>query len=415
LTFQYSLPPFSVVDDSVAPFSLSFISPEDVPVSDHRVHLFMPPGYSAGLQHESRQLWEAFRGVRLPAASAAETFRSFQSPGRIALLISASDRNVSGTTIVERAWLQTWLTGAVRNDRATYTVRSTDDSVAIQLPPNAVGEHPITVLVDQQPIHPNISPTGLLTIPIAPEQHNRPVEIFVDYRFTFNMPQIRVPIVLPSFLPGTLVQYQYWQVILQPSTHIISYPVGWTLEYDWTWNGLFWWRVPSIQRSDIGFAAETSAVERTIAESSQYVFSHLQPPAYVTLYIVDRSWIILFSSSLALMIGLVLIYVPQARYAGSLFGLAIALLAILSYQPPLALLMLQAATFGVFLALGAGYIYRIFHRRNQWIPPAFPTMDDLSQSYSAPFPPQTVHEVVMDSESTSRDAHDTPIVNSAQS
>ena len=414
LTFEYSLPPLVVAAEDTAPFSLSFISPLDTPVTDHRIHFFTPSGYRVELQNESRPLWESSRDPRRSSASATATFRSSQSPGRIALRVSASDKNVSGTTIVERAWLQTWLTGSFRRDQATYTVRSTHDSVSIRLPSDAVGEHPITVRVNRQQIQPNISPLDILTIPILPEQHNRPVEISIDYRFAFDMPFVEVPLILPSFGPETSVQYQYWQVILPQSRHIVGYPIGWTLEFDWTWNGLFWWRVPSVRRDDIGFAADPAVIEPP-TDSSQYLFSHLQPPSYVTLYIVHRSWIVFGSSSAALLIGLLLIYVPQSRYWGSLFGLAVALLAVLFYQPPLMLLTLQAATFGVFLALGAGYIYRIFHRPNQWIPPAFPMADDVSlpsQLHSSPVATsQMVHEVVMDKESTSRDVSDTPIVN----
>jgi len=421
LTFEYSVSPLVVaaVDDT-APFSLSFITPVDVPVSGHRIDFFTPAGYRVELQPDSRLHWEAHRDPRRPVARATGTFRLLpqqlspqsslpQPPNRIALLVSASDRNVSGTTVVERAWLQTWLTGTFRHDQATYTVRSTTDSVMIQLPPNAAADHPVVVRVNGQQVQPNISSTGTLTIPIAPEQHNRPVEITLDYRFTFDISSVEVPLILPSF--NASVQYQFWQIILPQSRHVVGYPLGWTLEYDWAWNGLFWWRVPSIRKSDIGFALDTSIAEPKPSEASQYVFSHLQPPSNVTLYIVNRSWIIFGSSSIALLIGLVLIYVPQSRYTGSLLGLGIALAAILLYQPPLVLLILQAATFGVFLALGAGYVYRIFHRQNQWIPPAFPMMEEVSQHHLTS-PSQAVHEVVMDS--TSKDVTDTPVVNNGQ-
>jgi len=425
LSFEYSVPPLVIaaVDDTTR-FALPFIVPVDVPVSEHRIHFSAPQGYRVELQDESRPFWESYRDPRRFSANTAETFRTIQRqsplslpnqplppqqlPNRIALFVSASDKNVSGASVVERAWLQTWLTGTFRRDLATYTVRSTNDAVQIQLPPNAVLEHPLDLRINRQQIPPNISSTGLLTIPIVPEQHNQSIEITLDYRFPFEMSSMEMPIILPSFERDVSVQYQYWQVILPQSKHIVGYPVGWTLEYDWTWNGLFWWRVPSIRRSDIGFSADPALIEPPVA-SSQYVFSHLQPPSSVTLYIVSRSLIIFGSSSLALLIGLLLIYVPQSRYAGSLFGLGVALAAVLFYQPPLMLLTLQAATFGVFLALGAGYVYRIFHRQNQWIPPIFPLLEDMSYPYGTPPPPQSVHEVIMDS--TSKGETEMPIVN----
>ena len=406
LMFQYFPPPLTLAVDDTAPFSFSFICPWDVPVSDHSIHFFTPPDYKITLQNESRPLWESFRELRRLPSNATETFRSAQAPQKIALFISASEKGVSGTTVVERAWLQTWLTGSLRVDWAMYLVKTAHNAVVIQLPPEAMREYQITVRVDGQPVpQPNISQSGMLTIPVAPEQYNRPIEIFIDYRYAFEISGIEVPITLPHFTKDTVVQHQFWQVILKQDRHIIGCPDGWTLEYNWNWNGLFWWRMPSLRKSDIGFDSEKTEPEPSSSGSSQYVFSHLQAPSHVTLYIVDRSLIILCASGTSLFIGLVLIYVPQSRYVGSLFGLGIALLAALFYQPPLVLLMLQAAVFGVFLALGAGYVYRIFHHQNQWVPPAFAMAGDMSQPYLTPLPPSmTVHEVVMDEESDDTEA-----------
>jgi len=405
LTFQYSPPPLTLAADDTAPLSLAFICPEEISVSDHSIHFFTPAGYKVQLQNESKLVWESSRELRRLHSNATETFRSAYAPTRIALFISASEKGSSGTTVVERAWLQTVLTGTLRADRAMYLVKSANNSVMIQLPQEAMREHRITVRVDKQQItQPNISQLGMVTLPISPDQYNRPIEISIDYRYTFNISGIEVPITLPYFPKDTLVQQQFWQVILKQDRHIVGNPAGWTLEYDWNWNGLFWWRVPSLQKSDIGFDSEKGEAEPEISASSQYVFSHLQAPSHVTLYTANRSLIVLCASGTALLIGLILIYVPQSRYAGSLLGLGVALLAVLFYQPPLVLLMLQAAVFGVFLALGAGYIYRIFHHQNQWIPPAFTMTGDISQPYFTP-PPMTIHEVVMDDESANKDAH----------
>jgi hypothetical protein len=412
LVFEYVMPPqTTAVGDSARSWLLPFICPSEVPVSGHRIHFFTPPGFRVELHNESKPLWESYREPRRSTTSATETFRSTLSPQRISLLISASDKNVFGGTIVECAWLQTWLTGTLRVDRATYRMKSASDLVMLQLPREAAKEYRVIVSVDKQEISPNISSTGMLTLPILPEQRNRPIEVFVEYRFALDTTGVEVPLMLPTFAKETLVQSQYWQVILDQDRHIVNYPLGWTLEYDWTWNGMFFGRVPSIRKSDLGFLSDSDDTEPAISGTSQYVFNHMQPPTFVTLYIVNRSLIILCSSSVVLLIGLVLIYVPQSRYVGSLFGLAIAMIAALFYQPPLVLLMSQAAVFGIFLALVAGYIYRIFHRQKQWIPSAFPLTEDISQPYPTPAPQLTVHEVVMDDGSTSEDMEPSVINN----
>ena len=399
LTFQYFSSAFTVPADVTSLCSLLFVYPVDVPVSDHRVHFFAPSDYKIELQEESKLLWESFREPRRLSSRASGTFRSVQSPNKIALSISVSEKNDSGTTIVERAWLQTWLSGMIRHDRATYLLKTAKDSVALQLPPDAMREYRIRVWVNRQLVTTNVSPTGLLMLPILPEQQNRSVEVSVEYRHPFEISSMEVSMVLPTFSKDTLIQYEFWQIFPPLNTHVIACSGGWALEYDWRWNGLFFGRVPSIRKEDIGFEAGDETVS---SGASQYLFSHLHPSGYATLYIVSRSLIVLCSSGIALLIGLVLIYVRQARYAGSLFGLGVVLIAVLLYQLPLVLLMLQAAVFGVFLALGAGYVYRIFHREKQWVPSAFPAFDEMAQPYLTPIPPQTVHEVVMDEESASK-------------
>lgn len=406
LTFQYVPPPLTLATDDTAPFSLAFICPAEIPILEHSIHFFTPSGYKVQLQNESKSLWEPFREFRRLPSNVTETFRSSHAPSRIALFISASEKGISGTTVVERAWIQTWLAGTLRADRAMYLLKSANNSVTIQLPQEATREHQIIVRVNGQSIpQPNISQLGMLTLPISPDQYNQPMEISIDYRYEFNISGIEVPITLPYFPKDTLVQQQFWQVILKQDRHIIGCPAGWTLEYDWNWNGLFWWRVPSLRKGDVGFDSEKAKTDPANAVSSQYVFSHLQAPSRVTLYIVNRSLIIFCASGTALLIGLILIYVPQSRYAGSLLGLGVALVAVLFSHPPLVLLMLQASVFGIFLALGTGYVYRIFHHQSQWVPPAFAMPGDTAQSYFVtPQPSMLVHEVVMDETPANKDA-----------
>jgi hypothetical protein len=397
--------PFSVPKDGTSLCFLSFLVPADVPVSEHYVHMVAPADYKVELQDESRSLWESFRDPRRPSSGTAGTFRSVQSsavqssvaqplavqpPSRMALSISVSEKNDLGTTIVERAWIQTWLSGEVRHDRATYLLKTAKDSVTLQLPPEAMQEYRIAVRINRQPVQTNVSPTGLLTLSIPPEQSNRPIEVSVEYSYTFRLSGWEVPIVLPTFAKDTLSPHEFWQVFPPKNKHIIACSGGWTSEYDWRWNGLFFGRTPSIRKNDI-FEPDKDEMS---SGTNQYLFSHFDSSGYVKLYIVSRPLIIFGSSGLALFVGLILIYVRQSRYAGSLFGLGVALVAVLLYQSSFVLLMLQAAVFGVFLALGAGYVYRIFHRQKQWI--AFPTLEELSQHYPTPGPAQTVHEVIID-------------------
>ncbi|MDR3198862.1 MAG: hypothetical protein LBU34_13430 [Planctomycetaceae bacterium] len=387
LVFRYSIPPVPIEYDMTTPFSLSFIRPAETSVSDHRVNLMVPPGYLVELHDNAERLWN----TATPDSSTLGTsFQSSQTPDKISLLISLSNHAALGTTIIERAWLQTWLTGSLRQDRGIYLITSDRESVTIKLPLSA-GKGKVFVSIDRTPVPADVSSKGELTIPLTLEQRQRSVLVEIIYRFPFETVHSSVNLELPHFNSESLIRCEYWQVILPQDRHILDIPAGWTPEYRWAWNNLFWGRVPALQKKDIGLPDDSPESPAISTRSNQYLFSSLHPAFETSFYIVGRSLIVLFSSGLSLLIGLVLIYFPRTRYAGSLFGLCVALLAVLFYRPAPVLLMLQASSLGVFLALGAAYVYRIVYHEEKWVVPVSRTWDNSSQT-------SEVYSVIIDDE-----------------
>ena len=392
MVFSYPIPPVAIEHDQTTTFALSFIRPVETQVFDHRVNMTVPTGFQIKLDDDAQLLWTS---VDTDTSLSGTVFRSTQSPNRISLWISTGERDALGTTVVERAWLQTWLTGTVRMDRGSFLVTSErQESISLWLPPEAVKGR-IFVYRNKKPVVPDVSPRGELRIPLE-EQRGRSVLIEVDYRIApFETPNRLVDLELPHFGTGpeTLVRSEFWQIILPQNRHIVGVPNGWTPEYEWSWtNGLFWGRVPSLRKEDVGFDADSSKAFSIPTESNQYLFSSLHPSPNVTLTILDRSVIVLLSSGLTLLLGLMLIYFPKTRYIGSLFGLAVALLAMMLYRPAPVLLMLQASSLGVFLALGTFYVHRILYREEKWIVPKTRAWADASR-------PSEVYSVIMDEES----------------
>ncbi|MDR1268248.1 MAG: hypothetical protein LBK82_01875 [Planctomycetaceae bacterium] len=387
LVFRYSVPPVPIEYDMTTPFSLSFIRPADTAVSDHRVNLIVPPGYLIELHDNVNHLWNA---TTPDSSTLGTSFQSSQTPDKISLLISLSNHVALGTTIIERAWLQTWLTGSLRQDRGVYLITSDRESITINLP-SATGKGKVFVSIDRTPVLAEVSSKSELTIPLTLEQRQRSVLVEVVYRFPFETARNLLELELPHFNSESLIRCEYWQVILPQDKHILDIPIGWTPEYRWAWNNLFWGRIPSLQKKDIGLPDDSPESSAISTRSNQYLFSTLHPASATSFYLVGRSLIVLFSSGLSLLIGLTLIYFPRTRYAGSLFGLGVALLAVLFYRPAPVLLMLQASSFGVFLALGAAYVYRIVYYEEKWIVPVSRTWDDSTQT-------SKVYSVIIDEE-----------------
>jgi len=364
LTVGYSIPPVSVDrNHSGAVCSIPLVHPAEANVSGFSVYLSVPGGLRVEPHGDNDGVWTQ-TDVSFPDNFVSRRqlrtvgFSSAQLQDEIRLLISLGERETQGTTVVEKAWIQTWLTDRVRMDRLVCQLTSDRESITLTLPPS-LGKG-IRILLDNTPVLARSTIEGDLVIPLTPEQQFRPLVLDVLYQLPETPPHGFVQMELPQFDPNTVVRFAYWQLIFPQNRHLVGLPTGWAPEYDWHWNGLFWGRVPSLRMESIGFSG--TPAQQPPTDASQYLFSSFHPTAKVSFYVLNRSWIVLVSSGLSLLVGLALIYLPRCRYAGSLLGLGIALLATVLYQPAPVLLALQAASCGVFLALGASYVYRMLNR-----------------------------------------------------
>lgn len=400
LFLEYGFPSIQVAADMTTTPAISFVRPLDTVVSGHQVNMIVQQGVQIEPVDPSRT-WKAvesalrdqgtFRSVSSMGLQ-SYGFQSSQDQERISLRVRLADRDVLGTTVVQRAWLQTWLKDSVRVDRGIYQITSDRDSITLRLPSAVVKEKKLTVQSNHVPVPYRLSPKGELTIPLTDRQKHQMFPLEIWYQISEDSRR-SMRLELPHFGDDTLIRCEYWQLILPQNRHVIGVPAGWTPEYHWGWtNGLFWGRVPSVRMEEIGFQSGVSEETTISPQANQYLFSTLQPVSHTSFQVFERSVIVLFCSSLALLIGLILIYFPRTRYAGSLLGLGIALAAMAVYQPAPVLLMLQASSFGVLLALAAAYIYRIVHRDERWIVPSAPAWNEESG-------PSEIYSVIMDEES----------------
>jgi hypothetical protein len=101
------------------------------------------------------------------------------------------------------------------------------------------------------------------------------------------------------------------------------------------------------------------------SQTNRYLFSAAGAEGDFEILIAKR-WMLLFGASLAaLLVGLALMYVPLLRGARVLTGAAAILLIAVLIWPEPALLLAQAATFGVCLALLALLLQKLVARGNR--------------------------------------------------
>ncbi|GHT37571.1 hypothetical protein FACS189427_10690 [Planctomycetales bacterium] len=387
VVFTYSIPSVVLDDDTVSTAVIPFILPSQTNQNVQSANIFAQQGVKVELHSHDSEQWRAGNN---PAGSkgipiASFTTTSFQK--ELPLFISLAGKDALGKTIVERDWIQTYLADGLRIDQCSSQIISDDNEIMLQLPA-AVNKSRIIVKYNKVRIPVQLSAKSEITIPV--QQKNKPFLLEVWYEVHTEL-QHTLQLELPQFDSDTLVRCLYWQLILPQSIHIIDTPNDWTPEYRWKWTGWFWGRVPSVKQQEIGWTVQIPE-EIHSAQANQYVFSSLNPQRYVVIHLAQRSLIVLLCSSLSLLIGLIIIYFPQSRYAGSLFGIAVAFTGLFFYQPAPILLALQASFFGVAAALAARYIYRIIYREKKWIIPSATDWKDVS-------PQQEVYSVIVDSDS----------------
>ncbi|MDR0391547.1 MAG: hypothetical protein LBH59_06550 [Planctomycetaceae bacterium] len=421
LGVKYSIPPVNVSEDLSESVLVPFVKPLNVTINSHKVNLIAPAGVNAELRDESKTQWKNIGTIlpatntknnntqnnstddsKLPDASepqipppkisprlqrtvvlestsyntktqnpnSNDAIATEVDPERLQLLVSAQDHDIFGTTIVERAWIQTWLSDSARVERAIYVVNSSRDTLTIRVPDRVLPSK-ITVKKNGTTIPVELAKESQINIPLHESESGQTnvIEIWYQVPGIFRNKIQQVQFSLPQFTGDVLVRREYWQLILPYGKFIPFSPSGWIPEYRYRSNGLMTQQKLAFTMPDVGIPKKNIDEIIVSNNTSQFLFSSLSSLNSASFILVDGSVIVLLSSSVVLFVGLVLIYFPKTRYFVLILVLAVILPMLLFFQPVSGLLFLQAATIGIVLVIIAGYVYRLFYSEKQWTLP----------------------------------------------
>ncbi len=327
------------------------------------------------------------------------TFHTTLWESSIPLSVQLNYMDILGTTVVERAWIQTWLMDRVRVDRASFRIRSDHEKIPLHLPPG-FDRNRVSVSWDSGTI-PFQYEDGAIVLLQPQEQRSKTHLLVVKYQTQNDSGPKRYKIDLPYFNDDVWVRRMYWQVILSQDRHLFGDCPGWTPEFHWNWNGLYWNRDSSLVQEELELwigSAEQQELQDT-SDTNRYLFSSFNPRRQCEIYVLNRGEIVLYSSGTVLLVGLALIYFTWLRQIGVLFSLAVLLVSLLLYQPTPALLVLQASILGILLALMSAILARILYREPEWkfatstLSPSVATQADAPHYASLTEP----HEVIVGS------------------
>jgi hypothetical protein len=282
------------------------------------------------------------------------------------MLVRTVDFNTNSTTVVERVWLQTWLTGDLRQDRAAFRFRTTGDQAVVELPPGTQ-EQQMEVLLDGEPANLASSAAGRITVrfpqPAAPSSDAaRPTEAHT-LELRSRQPSrahllTRYRLVPPQISGATSLSQVYWQIILPGDSHVVRSPAQMTSASQWQWLGTFWGRRPVQSQSQLEEWSGATAQIAPAEGQTEYLFSSFSPLSSIEIVTAPRWLIVLVASSAVMAVACAWTYLPILRKPWAILLVALLISAAALAYPAAALLMAQASLLGLLLGLATMFLSR---------------------------------------------------------
>jgi len=294
--------------------------------------------------------------------------------GEIVLALSSKERHVENSTTIDRAWIQTRLNDSQRQDRAIYHFTTSEPSLKLSLPPGA-DLASLELEIDSRAVKPQLDLQRDLVVGLAGSNRGEHL-LELRYHFTEPQPTGQISLTGPQIKSANWIQQLYWQVILPANEHLLGGPRHFSCECAWVWKNLFWQRQPSLEQRELevwlGTTPSATGTPKTgespeqvaareqarLNATNRYLFSTAGVVGPLEVFSISRAKLVFFASFPLLVCGLLLIYFPTARHPAMLFVLAMLVAAASLIDPDTALLLAQAASLGVALALMAAVLAR---------------------------------------------------------
>lgn len=275
------------------------------------------------------------------------------------------------STVVEKAWLQTWLSGEQRQDRAVYQLRTNGQSVRLVLPPQVDAER-IVVLVDGVEVSPTVDARQVeLALLNSTTVESSSSDTFRRHVIECWWPsaegatdraliQLNPPQVMDAWTLKT-----YWHVVVPRRRMSLVAPAGMDAEVG---NSPWWWQhEPWLTQQDLekwcGASQQASPDQQQSAAYSQYLFSTVGSPPETRLSTASTATTMLLFALAALGVGMLFYYVSAMRHPAVLGAAAVAVCYLALAWPAAALFAAQSALLAVAVVLSSLVLEQVFKQR----------------------------------------------------
>ena len=243
---------------------------------------------------------------------------------------------------------------AARQDRAVFQFTTRRRELEITLPDGAACE-PASVQLNGAPVTPRTRAGRVLVVPLSADaEPPRYYVLCLKYHFPGQRPSRgAMKFEFAGLGDEAWIRRAYWQLLLPPEEHLVTSPRDLTGEFAWGWNKFYFGRQPVLNQADLDAWCGLSHPGSTPVPvgMNAYLFSSLDTFGPCEIVTAGRSTIVFLSSALALLAGLLLIYVRTVRHPAVLLAAAVSLAGATATYPELALIAAQASAIGLGLSL----------------------------------------------------------------
>jgi hypothetical protein len=312
--------------------------------------------YDEGLQVKAREgTWSMRQSTNGTAGRLALTSASDADHATLQVTLSP---NRSGSTTLHQAWIQTWLAGDRRRDRAVFRIRTSESQLNVTLPESAdLDESRVAIAVDRQAVeNKQVSPSGEITIVLGQREDDWQQEHVVEVWYSIE--GVR-PVEGTMRLQAATIDADdrtercFWQLVFPSNELLVRGDSQFTPELAWRWQNFGWQRQPLREQQDLEDWIGASRQDPLPLATNRYVFTSFGVPGQLEVVTLARSWILLIASGVTLAVGLLLIYVPVLRHPACLLTAGVVLLGLAMVRPEFSVVLAQAAVLGIVLVVVA--------------------------------------------------------------
>ena len=298
--------------------------------------------------------WTPLTETDRPLASSRDlVLASTVNPDHLTLLLQRLPTANSSSTVVSHGWVQTWLTGQARQDRAAWRLISNEDRLRLRLP---AGSRTSDLLVALNGFKTPFEIVGPSEIVVAVPSDLWRAEFVLECSYTLPAAELRSgshELHLPRLLSSSGPRRFYWQLVAPQHLHLLTTPAGLTSEMAWKWQGLFGEPQARWSQQELETWINVRAQSDLPARTNQYLFSTFDAVGSASILVMHRSMLLLLVSGVVLSGGLLLLFVPLARHPAVILVVGAALLPVVGLFPEQALFIAQAASLGIGLAVAS--------------------------------------------------------------